>query len=323
LKIAWLFPGQGTQAVGMGQELYSGSPAARAVLDLADRTLGFPLTRVLFQGPAEELQLTINAQPAIMGVSLASLAAFREAWIAGGAGEVPRPAFVAGHSVGEYAALVASGACDEATGFRLVRARAEATHAAGVERPGSMTAVLGLSRVAVEEACRKAREEVPGSYVSVANHNAETQVSIAGDSAGLEAAARYCQAAGARRCVPLSVSAAFHSDAMRPAAVALSKAVEMAEIQDAVVPLLANVNAAPLTEASELRRELVAQVASPVLWADSMRVMLDAGVGAFLEFGSGQVLTNLLQRLESAPKAMAVNDPGSARQAVTWLRELA
>ena len=306
----------------MGQELYSGSPGARAVLDLADRTLGFPLTRVLFQGPAEELQLTINAQPAIMGVSLASLAAFREAWIAGGAGEVPRPAFVAGHSVGEYAALVAAGACDEATGFRLVRARAEAMHAAGLERPGSMTAVLGLSRVAVEEACRKAREEVPGSYVSVANHNAETQVSIAGDSAGLEAAARYCQAAGARRCVPLSVSAAFHSDAMRPAAVALSKAVEMAEIQDAVVPLLANVNAAPLTEASELRRELVAQVASPVLWADSMRAMLNAGVGAFLEFGSGQVLTNLVQRLDQASKAIAVNDSDSAHQAVAWLGTL-
>jgi len=277
---------------------------------------------LLFQGPADELQLTINAQPAIMAVSLASLAAFREAWMADGAGDVPPPEYVAGHSVGEYAALVAAGACDEATGFRLVRARAEAMHAAGLERPGSMTAVLGLSRAAVEEACRKARKEVPGSYVSVANHNAETQVSMAGDSAGLEAAARYCQAAGARRCVPLSVSAAFHSDAMRPAAVALSKAVELAEIQDAAVPLLANVVAAPLTEASELRRELVAQVARPVLWADSMRAMLDAGVGAFLEFGSGQVLTNLVQRLDQAPKAMAVNDSDSAHRAVAWLGTL-
>ena len=306
----------------MGHALYAGSPAARTVLDLADHTLGFPLTRLLFQGPADELQLTINAQPAIMAVSLASLAAFREAWMADGDGDVPPPEYVAGHSVGEYAALVAAGACDEATSFRLVRARAEAMHAAGLERPGSMTAVLGLSRAAVEEACRKARKEVPGSYVSVANHNAETQVSMAGDSAGLEAAARYCQAAGARRCVPLSVSAAFHSDAMRPAAVALSKAVELAEIQDAAVPLLANVVAAPLTEASELRRELVAQVARPVLWADSMRAMLDAGVGTFLEFGSGQVLTNLVQRLDQAPKAMAVNDSDSAHQAVAWLGTL-
>src|SRR5687768_12519276 len=145
---AWLFPGQGSQAVGMGQDLYTGSPAARAVLDLADRALGFPLTRLMFEGPADQLLATVNAQPAIVATSLAALAALREAWAEARRDELPKPAFVAGHSVGEYAALVASDAASEETGLRLVRVRAEAMHAAGQARPGSMTAVLGLGRVA-------------------------------------------------------------------------------------------------------------------------------------------------------------------------------
>src|SRR6266542_2188395 len=223
----------------MGQMLHQRSPAAREVLEAADRTLGIPLTRLMFEGPADELQLTVNAQPAIVSVSLAALAAFREAWQKTGGGEPPAPAHVAGHSVGEYAALVAAGAADAATGLRLVRARAQAMHAAGNARPGGMTAVLGLPREAVEAACRGAREEVPGSYVSVANHNAETQIVIAGDKEGLEAAARRCQTAGARRCVSLPVSAAFHSAAMEPAAAALESAVRAANLLDAQTPVVA------------------------------------------------------------------------------------
>ena len=319
MTLAYLFPGQGSQAVGMGLDLYQGSRAARAVLDLADRTLGFALTRLMFEGPAEALLATVNAQPAIVATSLAALAALHEQWAEARRGGLPGPAFVAGHSVGEYAALVASGAANEETGLRLVRARAEAMHAAGQARPGSMTAVLGLGREAVEEACRQARADVPGSYVSVANHNAETQVVIAGDKAGLEAAAKYCQAAGARRCVPLSVSAAFHSAAMEAAGPPLEQAVAQAAISDARVPLVANVSAAPIRAATELRRELVDQLARPVLWSDSLARLRGEGVDAFLELGAGKVLTGMVQRLEPAPAVTAVGDVESARAAVEWL----
>ncbi|HEU5319104.1 MAG TPA: ACP S-malonyltransferase [Chloroflexota bacterium] len=321
--LAWLFPGQGTQTVGMGQDLYAGSPAARETLELADQVLDFPLTHLMFQGPAEELQATINAQPAIVATSLAAMAALREAWAAVHDTPLPRPALVAGHSVGEYSALVASGAADAATALRLVRARAEAMHDAGQRRPGGMTAVLGLSREAVAEACGKAREEVPESYVAVANHNADTQVIIAGDPDGLAAAARHCQAAGARRCVPLAVSAAFHSAAMAPAEELLRRAVEAARLRDAAVPVVANAAPRPVTSAAELADELVTQVAQPVLWVDCLRVMRAAGVGAFLELGPGKVLTNLLTRLEPAPAAAAAGDMDGVRAAVRWLQEQA
>jgi [acyl-carrier-protein] S-malonyltransferase len=320
-KIAWLFPGQGSQAVGMGHDLYTSSAAAREALDLADATLGFSLTRVMFEGPADQLQLTINAQPAIVATSLAALAAVREAWRESRGTELPAPALVAGHSVGEYAALVAAGAADAATGLRLVRARAEARHAAGQARPGGMTAVLGLSREKVEEACRLARAEARGSYVDVANHNAETQVIIAGDADGLAAAARLCQTAGARRCMPLPVSAAFHSAAMAPAADDLRRAVETAELRDAAVPVVANVTVRPITRSDQLGEELVEQVARPVLWADGVQKMRDAGVSAFLELGHGKVLTNILTRLEPPPAATAAGDSESVRAAVAWVEE--
>lgn len=316
MTLAWLFPGQGTQAAGMGRDLYESSPAGRLVLDQADDALEFPLTRLLFGGPAEELQLTINAQPAIVAVSLAALAAYREA---AGDEPVPAPAYVAGHSVGEYAALVAAGAADGVTALRLVRARAEAMHAAGQERPGSMVAVLGLGRTVVEEACRQARAQVTGSYVCVATHNEETQVTIAGDREGLEVASELCRQAGARRCVPLAVSAAFHSAAMKPAAEALAGAVAAASIGDAVVPLVANVTGQPIQSAAEIRQELTAQIARPVLWADSMRTMAARGVACFVELGTGQVLTNVAQRM--GLDAIAAGDTASVTAAVAWVRE--
>jgi [acyl-carrier-protein] S-malonyltransferase len=305
----------------MGRDLYDGSPAARSVLNQADATLGIPLTRLLFEGPAEELQQTVNTQPAIMAVSLASLAAFKEAWRAEAGAEPPQPGFVAGHSVGEYAALVAGGAATVAAGLRLVRARAEAMHAAGAAHPGSMAAILGLTRDAVHAACTAARREVPDSYVQVANHNADTQVAIAGDQPGLEAAMRLCRDAGARRCVPLAVSAAFHSDAMAPARDQLRRAVADAALSDAQVPLVANVTALPVHQAGAIGSELVEQVASPVLWADGMRYMVNAGVRAFVEFGTGQVLANLAQRMGEAPEAISVGDVDGVSRAVGWVQE--
>ncbi len=319
MTLAWLFPGQGTQSVGMGQDLYAASPAARRVLDSADEILEFPLTRLLFQGPAEALQLTVNAQPAIVAVSLAALAAFKEAWEAATGASPPAPVFVAGHSVGEYSALVASGAASAATGLRLVRERARLMQEAGQQLPGGMLAVLGLERATVEAACAAARAQVPGSYVAVANHNAATQVTIAGDPQGLAAARGALEAAGARRCMPLPVSAAFHSAAMLPAAAPLAAAVAAAEIVDAGVPLVANVDARPLSLAADLRLELSEQVAKPVLWADSMQCMIDAGTTAFLEFGAGQVLTNLVQRLDKGLAGHAVGNAATARAAIPWL----
>ncbi len=317
MGVAWLFPGQGSQVVGMGRDLYEASPAARRVLDLADQTLGFALTRLLFEGPAATLQLTINAQPAIVAVSLAALAAYREACARAGSGQL-RPDFVAGHSVGEYAALVAAGAADEATGLRLVRERARLMHEAGQARPGSMVAVLGLELAAVEEACRQARAQVPSSYVGVANHNLPAQVVIAGDPEGLAVASRLCQEAGARRCVPLAVSAAFHSAAMEPVVAPLAEALAMATIRDAQVPLVANVSARPIQEAAALREELAQQVARPVLWAGSLQFLLDQGVRAFIEFGAGQVLTSMVQRLpvpDGELRTLAVGDAASATRA--------
>ena len=316
---AWLFPGQGSQAVGMGRELYEHSAAARRVLDLADSALDLPLTRLLFEGPAEALQDTLNAQPAIVAVSLAALAALRESWEAAQGEPLPRPAFVAGHSVGEYAALVASGAADVETGLRLVRRRAELMQAAGRERAGGMMAVLGLELEAVEAACGAARREVPGSFVGVANHNAATQVVIAGDPDGLAAARQACLDGGARRVLPLAVSAAFHSAAMLPAAGPLAAALAEAPLSDARVPLVANVDARPLTAAGDLRRELSEQVARPVLWADCLQRTISGGARVFVEFGAGQVLTGLVQRLAGDFDARAVGDAAAVEAAVPWL----
>ena len=318
-SVAWLFPGQGTQAAGMGHDLYRESPAARHLLDLADQVLAFPLTDLLFRGPVETLQLTVHAQPAIMAVSLAAFAAFGEAWAAERDQPLPAPAFVAGHSVGEYAALVASGAADTATGLRLVQERARLMQHAGQTCPGSMVAVLGLARQPVAEACRRARARIPGSFVDVANHNAATQVIITGDAAGLVEATRLCQEAGARRCLPLAVSAPFHSAGMASAVEPLGRAVAAAGLGDATIPLVGNVAARPLTAVNDLRRELVQQVASPVLWVDSVQYMVDAGVRTYVEFGAGQMLANLVQRHSGDLRAMAVGEAAAARQAVSWL----
>lgn len=305
----------------MGRDLYENSTAARSVFDQANATLGYPVTRLCFEGPADELQLTIHAQPAIVAVSLAALAAFQQLWDGAGYGPPPKPAYAAGHSVGELAAMVAAGAMEMADGFRLVQQRARLMHEAGQATPGGMTAVLGLSRETVEALCAEARARLPGSYVAVANHNAASQVTVAGDAEGLALVARLAAGRGARRCIPLAVSAAFHSEAMRAAAPALAAAVRGAALRRARVPVVANVTAEPESDPAALAAELSEQIYRPVLWAGIMEFMVRSGIRRFLELGPGRVLSNLAQRLDSALEVREAGDGDGVAAAVAWLRK--
>ena len=331
-RLAWLFPGQGTQAVGMGQALYERSPAARTLMDVADAALGGDLLKRCFTGPADELRLTLHAQPAIVVVSLASLAALVEAWTGGdltGAPEewfgprLPRelaPAYVAGHSVGELAALIATGALSLEDGLRLVQARAQAMQAAGAARPGTMAAVLGLAIDEVAAACAAARDEVPDSYVTVATHNEPTQVVVAGDPAGVAAAGAAARQRGARRVVRLAVSAAFHSAAMEPAAAALAAPVAALAIRPPQVPVVLNTSAQPTRDPNVIQAALTEQVRQPVRWADTVSFLLAQDVTLFLECGPGQVLTNTVSRRDATAETWAVSTPDDVATATAALR---
>ncbi len=303
MKTAWVFPGQGSQTVGMGRDLYASSPAARAVFDEADAILDMPLTRLCFEGPEDELTATENAQPALLTVSSALLRAIEEA-----RGEpLPPPAAVAGHSLGEYSALVAGGALEFATALRLVRRRGELMAEA---REGSMAAVIGLDDATLDQICREVSETLASrpeavSTVVVANYNAPGQLVISGSTLAVEQAGQLARERGAKRVIPLKVSAAFHSPLMIQAAEGMAQAIEAAEVRDLRVPLIANVTAEPLVTAEDVRREAVAQVVAPVRWIASVQRMSQEGVTSFLEIGPGKVLTGLIRRI--APNARLAN----------------
>jgi [acyl-carrier-protein] S-malonyltransferase len=302
MTIAWLFPGQGSQTVGMGRELYAQLPAARAVFDEADATLGLPLTRLCFEGPETELTATENAQPALLTVSTALVRAIE---VQAGP-ELPRPLAVAGHSLGEYSALVAGGALDFATALRLVRRRGELMAAAS---EGTMTAVIGMAAGPLEQLCREVSASLQGdelaSTVVVANYNAPDQLVISGSALGVEHAARLARERGAKRVIPLKVSAAFHSPLMRHAAEGMAQALATVDVRDLTTPLIANVTAQPLTSAAAVRREAVDQVVAPVRWVASVQQMVAQGITTFIEIGPGKVLTGLVRRI--APQARLVN----------------
>ncbi len=309
--IAFLFPGQGSQAVGMGADVAAASPAARAVFERADQRLGFALSDLCFQGPEETLRETINAQPAIVAVSLALLAALEEYLAARDARAAERlqPAYVAGHSVGEYAALVAGGALDLEAALALVRERGRLMHEEGTVCPGGMAAVLGLDDAALQEVCAQATEETlaelgaqasshPGmGRVVVANYNSPGQVVISGEQQALKRAMELAAARGAKRVLPLSVSGAFHSPVMEPASAGLARAVDASPMGDAAIPVISNISATPLSEAGALRAELARQIVSPVQWVKTVEWLSAQGVGIFVEIGSGQVLSGLVKRI--------------------------
>jgi [acyl-carrier-protein] S-malonyltransferase len=339
-RIAFVFPGQGSQAVGMGADIFRASPAARRVFALADAALGFPLSRLCFEGPEETLRETINTQPALVATSLALLAALQEA--AGAA--LPAegdpalaapltPAYVAGHSVGEYAAVAAAGALGVAETLRLVRERGRLMHQEGTACPSGMAAVLGMDALALEalcaEATARARAESgdaaeagaahPGlGRVVLANDNAPGQIVISGAQRALAIAMELARERGARKVVPLAVSGAFHSPVMAPAAVGLAAAVAAAPLHDAPVPLIANISAQPLTQAADIRAELAEQIESPVQWTRSIEYMAAEGISTVVEVGAGQVLAGLIKRIArgitTIPAGSAEQVPAAAAQ---------
>jgi [acyl-carrier-protein] S-malonyltransferase len=281
---AFLFPGQASQEVGMGRDLYERFDEARRLFDEADGILGFPLTRVCFDGPMEELSQTQVTQPAVYvhSVIVARLLA------AGGV----IPEAVAGHSLGEYSALTAAGALDFAAGVALVRRRGELMQQAGQERPGAMSAVLGLDDDVVARLC----DEADGVVVP-ANFNAPGQVVISGEAAAVSAAGAAAEAAGASKVVPLPVSGAFHSPLMQPAAEALAEALEGVSLSPPAVPVIANVTAAAETDPARLRQLLVEQVTAPVRWTESVQSLASMGADSAVESGPGAVLRGLARRI--------------------------
>lgn len=303
MSIAFVFPGQGSQVVGMGRDVYDQSPAARAVFDQADSILGFALTRLCFDGPEEELTATANAQPAILTKSLALLAALAES---GHQSVAQCASFVAGHSLGEYSALAAAGALDLPTALRLVRRRGELM-SNGYN--GTMAAIIGMDEDALEDVCAEA--SAADEPVVIANYNAPGQLVISGAVAAIGRALPLAKARGAKRAMPLKVSAAFHSPLMREAAQRLSAVVREAEICRATPPVISNVTTAPIHKAEAIRHELVEQVTAPVRWIASVERMVAAGVDTFVEVGPGSVLTGLIKRIAPKARLFNVNDTSS------------
>jgi [acyl-carrier-protein] S-malonyltransferase len=339
--VAFVFPGQGSQAVGMGADIHRASPAARAVYDIADDALGFALSRICFEGPEEALRETINTQPALVTTSLALLAALQEAAGAPASpgdpalGSPLAPAFVAGHSVGEYAALASSGALGVAETIRLARERGRLMHNEGSAVPSGMAAVLGMDTAALEQVCAEATEQAraalspdaaaahPGvGRVIVANDNAPGQIVISGERSALERAMELAKARGAKRVVPLAVSGAFHSPVMAPAAEGLAQAVARAPIRDAAIPIISNITARPIHAEDDIRQELARQIVSPVRWTGSVAWLAEQGVTTFVEIGAGQVLAGLVKRIAKGVTVLNVGSMNDVAPVAAQLRDL-
>lgn len=305
-KVAYIFPGQGSQAVGMGQNLCARSPAAQAVFDHADSVMGTKLSTLCFYGPEEALRPTSVTQPALYVVSAAALAALREAG-------APAPQAVAGHSVGEYAALLAADAFDFETGLHLVSRRAQEMHRVTLTAPGAMAAILGLSAEEVADACAQAQAEPGAGAVGAANFNGGGQVVISGTEAGVARAGEIAKSMGARRVVPLAVSGAFHSPLMAPAAEAMTYALREATIRDAALPVVANLTADYEARADDIRTNLAAQIDHPVRWEESIGRLVHDGFDTFVEVGAGAVLAGLMKRLAPSAVVYGVGDGTGVR----------
>jgi len=294
-KIACVFPGQGSQAVGMGYNLYQSSRQAREVFEEADSALQMPLSRLCFEGPEEELRDTINAQPAILTTSIACLRAAVEF------GVLLKPVLVAGHSLGEYTALVAANVIEFSDAVRLVRERGRLMQKAGKTKPGGMAAIIGLDEASLEEVCLET-----GAHI--ANLNCSGQIAISGTREALARSMDLAKARGARRVVPLQVSGAFHSVLMQPTVEGMAQAISHVDFQLPQVPIVANSTAQPLTKPDEVKEELLQQLCHCVQWQPSVEYMVGVGISTFIEIGPGQVLSGLIKRISNEVQVLNMSD---------------
>lgn len=310
-KIGLLFPGQGSQSVGMGKDLYDASATAKAVFDTANDALGFNLAKLCFEGPEEDLKLTTNTQPAIVTASIAALRMLQE--------RVQfDAAFVAGHSLGEYSALVCAGAIDFADAVRTVRKRGQFMQEAVPVGVGTMAAIVGLEEVDVEALCNQVNAD--DNVVTLANINCPGQYVISGHVKAVEAVVESAKEQGAKRAITLPVSAPFHCTLMQPAADNLAPVLEAISFNDLTVPLVNNAEASVLTSGAEARQSLVRQMYKSVQWEQSVRLMLGQGIDTFVEVGPGKVLAGLMRRIERNAKCHTVNDLATLESTVQALQ---
>jgi [acyl-carrier-protein] S-malonyltransferase len=311
-KIAFIFPGQGSQVVGMGQELAENHEKSASYFKIADETLHSSLSSLIFNGPQDALTLTVNAQPALLTTSIAILEYFREFNI--------QADYVAGHSLGEYSALVAAGAFTFEEAVYAVRKRGEFMEAAVPNKEGTMAAILGLDREPLAEVTKQITEE--GFPVQLANLNCPGQIVISGSRKGVELASERAKGVGAKRALPLDVSGPFHSSLMQPAAEKFKDVLNAMNIVDAKIPIIANVMAEPIIEADLIKEKLVEQLYSPVQWEDSVLKMIELGVDTFIEIGPGKVLSGLVKKVDRSVKTYSISDMESAQATIEALREV-
>ena len=300
--LALTFPGQGSQAVGMGKELADTFPESRAVFEEVDEALGQDLSKIIWEGPNDLLTSTTNAQPALMAVSMAALRAMEAQGF-----QVTTAAYVAGHSLGEYSALAAAHALSIADTARLLRIRGEAMQAAVPVGKGAMAAIIGLEQEQVETACSSASDG--DNACQIANDNGGGQLVISGHAEAVERAMAICKEAGAKRALPLPVSAPFHSTLMQPAAERMAEALDAVDVKPTIVPLVSNVLAEPISHPSDIKKRLIEQVTGRVRWAESVKYMHKEGVGQIWEIGSGKVLTGLARRIELDMTGQSIGNP--------------
>ncbi|MGY0654536.1 ACP S-malonyltransferase [Bacillus subtilis] len=310
-KIAFLFPGQGSQFIGMGKELYEQVPAAKRLFDEADETFETKLSSLIFEGDAEELTLTYNAQPALLTTSIAVLEKFKESGIT--------PDFTAGHSLGEYSALVAAGALSFKDAVYTVRKRGEFMNEAVPAGEGAMAAILGMDAEALKQVTDKVTEE--GNLVQLANLNCPGQIVISGTAKGVELASELAKENGAKRAIPLEVSGPFHSELMKPAAEKLKEVLDACDIKDADIPVISNVSADVMTEKADIKEKLIEQLYSPVRFEESINKLIAEGVTTFIEIGPGKVLSGLVKKVNRRLKTIAVSDPETIELAIQTLKE--
>jgi [acyl-carrier-protein] S-malonyltransferase len=296
-KVAFVFPGQGAQAVGMGQDIYDAMPQLREIFDTANEVLDFDLTSLIFKGPDSELKKTFNTQPALLTTSVAYLRALQ--------GKGIQADYVAGHSLGEYTALVAAGVISLKDAIAVVRARGQFMEQAVPDGHGAMAAVLGADREALAQLCLSVSGS--GDMVELANMNCPGQIVISGSRSGVAAVSERVKEAGGKRAIALEVSGPFHSSMMKEAADQLEFKLNTVTFHEALIPIVANVTAQKVTESSAIRQLLVEQVYSPVLWEDSIHYLISQGVDTFIEIGPSSVLTGLIKKIDKTVKLININ----------------